>query len=104
MGLYGNFAAYCTIHWCKSFVSTFSCLLCHFGTHFKERSVEKALNLGITGAFFGYIWIDRFDRPPYARVVSILLLVITTWIPWQKFQQSPQSTKAVSSIRRRQNL
>ena len=22
MGLYGNFAAYCTIHWCKSFAST----------------------------------------------------------------------------------
>ena len=52
MGLYGNFATFCTIHWCKSFVFTLSCLLCYFGTHFLERSAERALNLGITGAFW----------------------------------------------------
>ena len=62
MDLYGNFAVYC-IHWCKSFVSTLSCLLCHFGTKFLERSAERALNL----------CLDRFDRPRHARVVSIYI-------------------------------
>ena len=52
MGLYGNFDAFCTIHWCKSFVFTLSCLLCYFGTHFLERSAERALNIGITGEFW----------------------------------------------------
>ena len=67
MDLYGNFAAYCTgIRWYKSFKSTLSFLLCHFGTHFLERSAERASSLGITGAF-------RFDRPRHARVVSILI-------------------------------
>ena len=50
MDLYENFAACCTIHWWKSFVSTLSCLLCHFATNFLERSAERALNLGINGA------------------------------------------------------
>ena len=35
--------------------SPLSCLLCHFGMHFLECSAERALNLGITGAFW-----DRF--------------------------------------------
>ena len=29
-----------------------SCFLCNFRTHLLERSAEKALNLGITGAFW----------------------------------------------------
>ena len=37
---------------CKSFVFTLLCLLCYFGTHFLERSAERALNLGITSAFW----------------------------------------------------
>ena len=27
-------------------------MLCYFGTNFLERSAERALNLGITGAFW----------------------------------------------------
>ena len=70
-GFFGNFAAYLTIHWCKNFVSTLSCLLCHFGAHFLERSAERALNLGITGAFWD-IWI------------ASMVHVMREWFPFLK--------------------
>ena len=89
MDLYGNFAAYCTKHWCKSFVSTLSCFLCHFGTHFFERTAERALNLIITGAFwdmFGSLQLSASRKSeleaiqaivivPIVRVVSVVFVV-----------------------------
>ena len=69
MGLYGNFAAYCTIHWCKSFVSTLSCLLCHFGTQCR-KSIESWNNRCV----LGYIWIASIVR------------VMRKWFPFNRLQ------------------
>ena len=68
MDLYGNFAAYCTKHWCKSFVSTLSCFLCHFGTHFLERSAERAR------CILEYVWIASIFR------------VMREWFPYNRLQ------------------
>ena len=74
MGLYGNFAAYCTIHWCKSFVSTLSRLLCQFGTHFFGTQCRKSIESWNNRCILEYI------------CVASIVPVMREWFPYNRFQ------------------
>ena len=75
-GLYGNFAPYYTIHWCKSFVSTLSCLLRHFGTHFLGTQCRKSICIESWNnrCILGYVWI--------ASIVPVM----REWFPFNRLR------------------
>ena len=71
--LFMGFATFCTIHWCKSFVATFSCLLCHFGALFGTQ-FRKSVEFWKKRCMLGYIWIASIVR------------VIREWFPLNRLQ------------------
>ena len=72
MGLYRKFAAYCTIHWCKSFVSTRVC--CAILNKFFEMRCRKSIEFWNNRCILGYIWI--------ASIVHVM----GEWFPFNRLQ------------------